>query len=112
MAVDYPHFTLPFAWGLSAAGGLAATVCEQESVTEITACAEAVIRTVEGERTSLPDFGRPELEFDTDPEWTRTVLGNALLQWEPRVTALISANPDPSDESVQIVRALLSSEGG
>lgn len=107
MATEIPHFTLPFRWERSSAGGVAAAVAEQESIEEIGACCEAIIRTVEGQRTTLPDFGRPELEFNTDPEWVRTVLAGALQEWEPRVAAILEAEPDPDDTEAQLVRALL-----
>lgn len=105
---DVPHFTLPFQWATAPAGGLCARECEQESATEIAACAEAIIRTVQGQRTTLPNFGRPQLEFNTSAEMTRAVLGQVLRDQEPRVEALVSAEPSHDDELVQVVRALLS----
>lgn len=107
MAVDLPHFTLPFAFVADGTGGLVADVAEQESVAEIGACAEAILRTVQGQRTTLPDFGRPQLEFNTDPELVRATLAAALLEWEPRVQALVTDWPDPGDEGVQVIRALV-----
>jgi hypothetical protein len=62
---------------------------------------------VRGQRTTLPEFGRPELEFNTQPEVVRASLAQALLEWEPRVESLIEAGPDPGDEAVQVVRALI-----
>lgn len=105
---DIPHFSLPFAWVTSGSGGVCARVNEQESVAEIAACCEAVIRTVQGERTSLPEFGRPELEFSNDPAMTQAALQQALITFEPRVESLITAGIDPDDPEVQVVRALLS----
>lgn len=105
---DIPHFSLPFAWVTSGAGGVTARVNEQESVAEIAACCEAIIRTVQGERTSLPEFGRPELEFNTSSDLTRAALSQALILFEPRVQALITAGVDPDDVEMQIVRAILS----
>jgi phage baseplate assembly protein W len=107
MAVEIPHFTLPFSFVSDGTGGLVAGVAEQESVAEIESCAEAILRTVQGQRTTLPDFGRPELEFNTDPELVRATLAAALLEWEPRVQALVTAWPDAADESVQVIRALV-----
>lgn len=104
---DLPHFTLPFRWDIGPGGHASAAVAEQESVQEITSCCEAVIRTVQGQRTTLPAFGRPELEFNTSPAWVRSVLAGALLEWEPRVESLIAAAPDPDDSEIQIVRALI-----
>ena len=105
---DIPHFSLPFAWVTSGAGGVCAREVEQESVAEIAGCGEAVIRTVQGERTSLPEFGRPELEFNSNPALTQAALTQALLTFEPRLQSLITAGVDPDDPEVQMVRALLS----
>jgi hypothetical protein len=105
---DVPHFTLPFQWATATTGGLAARECEQVSALEIGSCAEAVIRTVQGQRTTRPTFGRPQLEFNTSPQITRAVLAQALRDQEPRVEALLTAEPAPDDELVQVVRALIS----
>ena len=107
MATDIPHFKLPFRFEPSGLGGLAAGVCEQESIDEIGGCCEAILRTVQGQRTTLPEFGRPELEFNTDPASVRAALAGALLEWEPRVQSLITDYPDADDEGVQVVRALI-----
>ena len=105
---DIPHFSLPFAWVTSGTGGVCARVNEQESQAEIAACCEAIIRTVQGERTSLPDFGRPELEFNGNPALTRAALSQALTTFEPRVQALITADVNPADVEMQLVQAILS----
>ena len=105
---DYPHFALPFQWALADGGGIAAQEVEQESIDEIGACVEAILRTVTGQRTTLPDFGRPELEFNTSPEVVRAQLAQALLDFEPRVESLIDAYASDDDSEVQIIRALIS----
>ena len=103
----FPHFTLPFQFVPSGAGGLAAAVAEQESIDEIGTCVEVVIRTVQGQRTTLPDFGVPELEFNTDPELTAAAVRSAVIEWEPRAEALVSDVPDADDAEVQVIRALI-----
>jgi phage baseplate assembly protein W len=108
MTVELPHFTLPFAFTRSPAGGLGAAVVEQESIAEIGGCVEAIIRTVQGQRTTLPDFGVPQLEFNTSADATRAAIAASLIEFEPRVTALIEAAPDADDPTVQDVRALVS----
>jgi hypothetical protein len=105
--IELPHFTLPFQFVSAGSGTAAAAVAEQESTDEIAACCEAVIRTVQGQRSSMPQFGRPEYEFNTDPDFVRSSLAAALLEFEPRVESLIDAEPDTDDNEVQIVRALL-----
>ena len=107
MALDHPHFTLPFRFEPTGTGALGAAVAEQESVAEIASCCEAVIRTVQGQRTTMPEFGRPELEFNSDPDFVRTALAAALTEFEPRVESLITAVPDPTDVELQVVRALI-----
>jgi phage baseplate assembly protein W len=104
---DTPHFALPFQWSTAAGGGLAALEVEQESMDEIASCAEAIIRTVQGQRTSLPTFGIPALEFNEDPALTSSVITQALQEFEPRVAPLISAAPDTGDDLTQIVEALI-----
>lgn len=104
---DVPHFRLPFQWSLSSAGpGLAALEDDQESAAEIAGCCEAVLRTVQGQRTTLPEFGRPQLEFNIEPEVTRAALAQALLDWEPRVESLITDQLG-DDEGVQQLRTLI-----
>lgn len=103
---DTPHFTLPFRWARGTHGGLAVAVAEQESVAEIASCCEAILRTTQGQRTSLPEFGHPELEF-ADPAFTRTAVASALVTFEPRVEAMVTAEPDPTDPEIELVRALI-----
>ena len=107
MAVEFPHFTLPFAWSPSDAGGLGAAVAEQESIAEIAGCVEAIVRTVQGERTTLPEFGIPELEFNADAQLAAAALASAVLTFEPRADALVTGEPDPTDVAVQVIRALI-----
>jgi phage baseplate assembly protein W len=104
---DLPHFVLPFQWSTAPGGGLQAAVAEQESITEIGGCCEAIIRTVQGQRTTLPEFGIPQVEFNGNPELTQTLIAAALLEWEPRVSSFVSATTDLDDETTQIVRALI-----
>jgi phage baseplate assembly protein W len=107
MAVDFPHFTLPFQWALSDSGGLGAAVADQESIAEIGSCVEAIIRTVQGERTTLPDFGVPQLEFNANAEVAAAAVAAAVLEFEPRVEALITGGWDSDDNEVQAMRALI-----
>jgi phage baseplate assembly protein W len=108
VAVEVPHFTIPFQWVPSGTGGVTAQTAEQESTDEIGSCCEAIIRTVQGQRTTLPAFGRPELEFITTPDAIRAVLAQALQAFEPRVSALIVDYIDPDDDLVQVIRTLIS----
>jgi|SRR5215467_2143254 len=103
---ELPHFTLPFQWS-SSGGVLSAAVNEQESNAEIAACCEAIARTTQGQRTSLPEFGVPELEFNTSPEFARGALVTALTEFEPRVDSLVNAAPDDNDPEVQAIQAII-----
>jgi phage baseplate assembly protein W len=107
MGVDVPHFTLPFHFAANGHGTLGGAVAEQESTAEVAACCEAIIRTVQGQRTTLPEFGRPELEFATNPDMARTAIQSALVEFEPRVESLVSSEVDELDPELQIVRALI-----
>lgn len=107
MPIEVPHFALPFQFAPGGGGTVAALQVEQESTAEIGACCEAIIRTVQGQRTTLPAFGRPELEFITTPDAIRSVIASALQAFEPRVDALVTSAIDPDDEMVQAVRALI-----
>ena len=103
---DIPHFTVPFQWARNPRGGLQAGTVEQESTAEIAGCCESILRTVQGQRTSLPEFGRPELEF-SDPAFSQSAVASALVAFEPRVESLVTATPDDDDPEIQLVRALI-----
>jgi phage baseplate assembly protein W len=82
------------------------STAEQESIAEVAACCECIVRTVQGQRTSMPEFGRPELEF-SDPQFAQAAVASALVSFEPRVETMVTADPDESDPEIQIVRALI-----
>jgi phage baseplate assembly protein W len=103
---EIPHFTVPFQWARNPLGGLRVSTVEQESTAEIAGCCEAILRTVQGQRTSLPEFGRPELEF-SDPAFSQSAVAGALVEFEPRVESLVDAYPDDDDPEIQVVRALI-----
>jgi phage baseplate assembly protein W len=107
MAIEYPHMTLPFRFEPSDAGGLGVAVADQESIEEVGTCVEAIIRTVQGQRTSLPDFGIPQLEFNTDPQLAADTVASCVLEFEPRVESVLDDVTDPFDETVQVMRALI-----
>lgn len=107
-----PHFTLPFQFISDGTGSLSVAVAEQESVAEIATCGEAVIRTVQGQRTTMPEFGRPEFEFNGDPAFVRSAIVSALSEFEPRVESLVTSEIDPTDEELQLVRALIAPRDG
>lgn len=106
---DRPHFALPFRFDDRGDGTLAAAVTEQDSSSEVADCVEVAVRTVAGERTALPEFGRPQmLEFTTDAGLARAQLTQALELAEPRAVPLIASETDPYDEGVLRLRTMFS----
>jgi hypothetical protein len=96
---ERPHFSLPFRVERDRAGRVIVPMTEQGSLAEIADCVELTVRTVRGERLTLPGFGRPDtLEFATDREIARAQLQDAIDEAEPRVRALVrAAERDPQD---------------
>ena len=100
------HFTLPFTWAPQPNNTLAAATNAQDSIADVAACVEAVVRTMQGERDALPTFGRPALLFDSDQEAVKSSLQQAIDDAEPRVQALIDLDLDTADEAYWHLRAL------
>ena len=91
---DLPHFSLPFRFTTPNAA-----VSEQDSIDEISDCALAVLLCPRGFRVELPDFGVPDLAFQTQPVDTASV--RTLVEtWEPRSSVLFSQHPDAYDQLV------------
>lgn len=108
---DRPHFALPFRFEDRGDGILAVVVTEQDSSAEVADCVETAIRTTAGQRTALPEFGRPQtLEFSTDPGFARAQLAQALELAEPRAVPIIAAETDPYDEGQLRLRTMFSYE--
>ena len=102
---DVPHFALPFRFRQ----GRAVEV-EQDSIDDVAACVEAVLRTRPGQRDEHPDFGTPDLTFSQRPVSSES-LAAAVERWEPRVHLLAEEDPDLVHEAVQRVRLTLTQEG-
>jgi phage baseplate assembly protein W len=93
-----PHFSQPFRFG-----GPQAAVVEQDSIDEIADCVLSVLACPLGFRVELPEFGSPDLAFQTQPVDTASV--QALVEtWEPRASTLFSQQPDALDELVARVQ--------
>jgi hypothetical protein len=102
VAVDVPHFDLPFRFDHGAAA-----VNEQDSLDDIAVCVEAIVRYEQGQRPELPEFGIPDYtfrqgDFDTDD------LQDAIEVWEERADLLIEDDYDRFDELVQLVEIRVS----
>lgn len=84
MSIATPHFAVPF----RAENGSVAQV-EQDSVEDIEDCVEAVLRTPEGSRVEVPDFGIPDATFEQlGPDLSAKTYLAAVDEWEPRAHLL------------------------
>lgn len=98
---DYPHFSLPFRFEAQHDGSRRIPVTEENTIDEIGDCIELLLRTVEGERGTLPGFGRPQIEFAGNRELARSLVQQVLDEYEPRVRNIVErADLDPDDEGV------------
>lgn len=100
------HFTLPFAWRRQPDLTLAGASNDQDSVADVAACVEAIVRTMQGERDALPTFGRPALLFDTDEDAATTDLQQAIDAHEERVQALVELDVDDEDSALWHLKAM------
>ena len=94
-----PHFSLPFRFEQMRSGEQRIATVEDGSLDELGDCVELILRTEQGDRRTLPDFGRPQtLAFMTDRDLARSLVQQAVDDAEPRVQAVVqSADIDPSD---------------
>lgn len=84
-----PHFSLPFRFG---SDGHAVTV-DQDTIDDVTACVEAILRTTKGQRPEAPDFGITDPSFQLQPIDTAALIEEVLEQ-EPRAVLVMTQNPD------------------
>ena len=88
LMADTPHFALPFR---IERGRVA--VNEQDSLDDIAACAEVIVRYPTLFVIELPEFGAPDVAFgengtDLEP------LVEAVERWGPRTAALAERDPE------------------
>lgn len=86
--VDIPQFDLPFRF----VNGKEVVV-EQDSDEDVENCVEAILRTVQGDREDLPDFGILDMTFRPQPLNLDLVVADILAN-EPRAQVLIEQHPD------------------
>jgi hypothetical protein len=95
---ERPHFSLPFRVEYGRGARAVIPVTEQDSLVEIGDCVELVVRFEQGDRRSLPGYGRPRsLAFTTDPDLARAQIQQAIDDAEPRVRALVAAAYESED---------------
>jgi phage baseplate assembly protein W len=97
-----PHWSMPFRFEVLRSGEQIVPVNEQDTVADVADCVELTLRTEQGERRTLPEFGRPQmLAFTTNRELAAGMVQQAITDAEPRARALVEAAPvDPSDEGL------------
>lgn len=105
MAVDIPHFSLPFRFE-----GTTVAMNEQDTIDEVADCVEAVLRCPIDFRVELPEFGSDPTLFEQAPIPLENVR-QAVLLWEPRADADFDEQGDPFDEGVRRVRVSLTPQG-
>lgn len=93
-----PHFELPFRVEYGRGARAVIPVTEQDSLAEIGDCVELAVRFEQGDRRTLPGYGRPRaLTFTTDPDLSRAQIQQTIDDAEPRVRALVSAAFESDD---------------
>lgn len=88
---------------------------EQDSSDDVADCVEMTLRTVQGERRTLPSFGRSDLlEFTTDRDLAQAQVQQAVDDAEPRARAYVERDDAEADAGILRLRAMWgwSHEGG
>ncbi|MCI4360261.1 MAG: hypothetical protein L3J91_01005 [Thermoplasmata archaeon] len=97
---EIPHFSVPFRFELQRSGQMVIPVTEQDTVDEIADCVEMTLRYEQGERRTLPGFGRPQmLAFTTERELARAQIQTVVDEAEPRVRSIIERDGLDLEES-------------
>lgn len=91
MAIDIPHFDLPFRYS-----GTAPVVAEQDSLADVVNCVTAIVLTQTGERLEVPSFGIDQPVFAQQPVDLSSIL-NQIAALEPRADIVMSQNPEIID---------------
>jgi hypothetical protein len=95
MAVETPHFGLPFT--LRASG---ATVVEQDSVDDVANCCTVILMTPIGSRDLAPELGVQDLTFRHRPVLAGHIESLVATQ-EPRAKLLIHERTDEYDRFIE-----------
>lgn len=109
---DVPHFALPlrFVAGAGKTDALAAVTVEQDSLDDVAACVECVIRYRPGERLDNPAFGIDDPVFVTTLD-TEAMLA-AISDQEPRAEVAIEDGWVPEEMLARLRVEIRYEEGG
>jgi hypothetical protein len=105
----FPHWSMPFRFDYLRSGEAFIPTNEQDTSDEIADAVWLTLQTEQGQRSTLPPFGRPRhLAFLVDGEMMRAGIQAAVDENEPRAAAIIQRTPlDPDDHGRQRLLALL-----
>lgn len=97
---DVLHIAMPPRFERRPDGRVALATSVQDSPAHVADCVEIILRTREGQRALLPDFGRPDLEFEVDDETVASLLQDAVDRYEKRWRVIVDGEHDPDDPGV------------
>jgi hypothetical protein len=108
MAVEVPHFNLPFQLGASGAA-----VVEQDSIDDIAVCVVAILSTHIGWRAEVPTFGMPDLALRRQPIGAEDI-HTLVSGQEQRALLVVDEHPDQVDSLIDHINVGVSlvSKGG
>jgi len=99
---DLPHLSLP-----PRLDGTHLAVTEQDTAAEVADCVELTLRTVQGERRTLPSFGRPDnLEFITNRDLAVAETQQTIEDNEPRAQGMVESDDSQADEGILRLKAM------
>lgn len=98
-----PHFAFPLRF--ESGGG--ATVVEQDTPEEITQCVEVLLRTHDGTRIEVPEYGVSDFAFRVDVD--RSLLLGEVERWEPRARVVFEDDIDRLDALARNIRVSVES---
>jgi phage baseplate assembly protein W len=97
-----PHLSMPFRLD-----GDHFAVTGQDTAAEVADCVELTLRTVQGERRTLPEFGRPDfLEFTSDRDLVVAETQQAIEAAEPRARAMVERDDRDAQEGILRLQAM------
>jgi hypothetical protein len=102
MATETPHFNFPFR--IAPAG---VDVVEQDTLEDVSNCVVAIVATQIGFRDLAPDFGVPDVTFETQPFGVHDLL---VSTQEPRAVLDVTERFDRHDPLIDIVTMKISTQ--